>query len=417
VKWVVVFAGSRDRYQVPLALAENDRLERLVTDFYAPLDAPLGPMLRRVAPSAHAVLGNRYKPGLSSAKVSWSVVGLSSDYCIHKTQVARDDRLAIMAGGIARARGCGLLSYSYYGYRAFNSVGLEHWPKVLMQVHPHPMVVRKILQDELEYTEFGKSSLLSEQELSSDQGRFEQLAAEALVADHCIVASNFTKRTLIENAVPEHNIHVVPYGVDVGTREAQRRRSNQFRVVFVGQMVQRKGLEYLLKAWKRLRLPKAELVLAGRGRVDANLLAAFRSDVTYMNNLSDREREELYDSCDLFCMPSLVEGFGLVYLEALERGLPVIATPNTGAADIVQDGREGFIVPIRDIDALAEKLEWAYANRSALAEMGTAARRLAEQYSWARFRAGIRESLTRIEDQGKYSHYMATSRISDVYSG
>jgi glycosyltransferase involved in cell wall biosynthesis len=154
-------------------------------------------------------------------------------------------------------------------------------------------------------------------------------------------------------------------------------------------MVQRKGLEYLLKAWRRLRLPNAELVLAGRGRVDRTLLAGFASEFKYVGALSNAELEELYITSDLFCMPSLIEGYGLVYLEALASGLPVIATRNTGAADIVQDGREGFIVPIRDVEALAEKLEWAYRNRSALAEMRTAARMLAEQYSWSRFRRGL----------------------------
>jgi glycosyltransferase involved in cell wall biosynthesis len=293
---------------------------------------------------------------------------------------------------------------------------LKYWPKVLVQVHPHPAAVRKILQADLDYSEFGENSLLSEQELSSDQRRFDQLATEALIADHCIVASNFTKRTLIENGVPGQNVHVVPYGVDIGVREVRSKRTDSFRVAFVGQMVQRKGLEYLLKAWKKLRLPKAELVLAGRGRIDTKLLGAFPSAFTYMKDLSDGELEELYDSSDLFCMPSLVEGFGLVYLEALARGVPVIATPNTGAADIVEDGREGFIVPIRDIDALAQKLEWAYANRPALAEMGAAARSLAEQYSWARFRAGIRESLNRIEGEAKRGHYMATNQTGSIAS-
>ena len=172
-----------------------------------------------------------------------------------------------------------------------------------------------------------------------------------------------------------------------------------FRVVFVGQLVQRKGLEYLLKAWKKLQLPDAELVLAGRGRVDEELLAAFQSDFVYLGNVSQERLQALYDSSDLFCMPSLVEGFGLVYLEALSRGVPVIATPNTGAADILRDGEEGFIVPIQDVDALAEKIEWAYRHRENLAEMGVAARKLAEQYSWSRFRAGILQVIKRIEDR------------------
>jgi len=404
VKWVVVFAGSRDRYEIPLALAENDRLERLVTDFYSPLDTPLAPILRRLLPRTQFALNRRYKPGVGWARVKWSPIGQFNDRWLRKSQGERDDRLATMAGNFANSRGCGLLSYSYYGYAAFQAFGIDHWPKVLMQVHPHPMSVRKILYSDLDVCEFGKDSLLSEQELSSDQARLEKLAMEAHLADHCIVASNFTKCTLIENGVPEQRIHKVAYGVDISPHKVRDERTSTFRVMFVGQMVQRKGLEYLLKAWKKLRLPNAELVLAGRGRVDARLLEAFRSEFVYMGDISDDKVKQLYEGSDVFCMPSLVEGFGLVYLEALACGLPIIATPNTGAADIVQNGCEGFIVPIRDVDALAEKLEWAYRNRSALAEMRIAARTLAAQYSWARFRAGIVKVLDQIEAERKPKH-------------
>jgi glycosyltransferase involved in cell wall biosynthesis len=255
----------------------------------------------------------------------------------------------------------------------------------------------------MEVTEYGKSSLLTEHEMSSDQAMLHKLSVESLLADYCIVASNFTKRTLIENGVREDRIFRVPYGVDLNEVSAAQRRSDRFRVVFVGQMVQRKGLEYLLKAWRKLRLPNAELVLAGRGRVDQNLLSAFRSEFVYLGSLSDEQLRQLYSSSHLFCMPSLAEGFGLVYLEALSAGLPVIATPNTGAADIVQDGREGFVVPIRDVDALTEKLEWAYRHREDLAEMGIAARKLAERHPWERFRADIVQVVREIEAKGTES--------------
>jgi glycosyltransferase involved in cell wall biosynthesis len=399
LKWVVIFSGARDRYQVPLALAMKGQLAKLVTDFYAPQHGtPLAGHL--ISERICAKISRRYEYHLGSRLVMWSLVGLLSDYLLKRPQADRDRHLATRAGNLARRSECGLLSYSYYGYDAFHAYGINRWPKVLMQVHPHPKSVRKILRRDLEVSEFGKESLLHEQELSSDPIRFEQLSAEALLADHCIVTSNFTKQTLIENGVREDRIHRVPYGIDVNPSLVVHKRGGPFRVVFVGQMMQRKGLEYLLKAWKKLRLPNSELVLAGRGRVDKNLLAAFRSEFVYIGDLSDRSLGQLYQDSDLFCMPSLVEGFGLVYLEALAYGLPVIATPNTGAADIVQDGCEGFIVPIRDVEALAEKLEWAYRNRHVLAEMGSAARRLAEQYSWERFRSNLVAVVKRIESEG-----------------
>jgi glycosyltransferase involved in cell wall biosynthesis len=267
-------------------------------------------------------------------------------------------------------------------------------------VHPHPVAVRRILSEDLNYTEFGENSLRTEEELCCDPVRFEELSKEALLADYCLVASNFTKLTLVEAGIHPDRVYVVPYGVDAVSCSDRQRPDETFRVVFVGQMVQRKGLEYLLKAWKKLRLKNAELVLAGRGRVDDQLLSAFSPEVKFVGTLTDAQLRNLYSQCDLFCMPSLVEGFGLVYLEALACGLPVIATPNTGAADLVRDGREGFIVRIRDVDGLAAKLEWAYRNRQAIAEMRSAARRLAEQYSWSRFRAGIVNVLSEVEMRG-----------------
>jgi glycosyltransferase involved in cell wall biosynthesis len=400
VKWVVTFAGSRTRYQVPLALAEADRLDTLVTDFYTPLDSRAGLMLRRLPARARLTLKRRYASGLSSRLVEWSAAALLVDRLCNRSQAARDQRLGKMAGDLARRKRCGLISYNYYGYGAFQAYGLDRWPKVLSQEHPHPASVRKILSAELELSEFGGSSLLDEVEFCSDPERLDQLSKEALLADHCIVASSFSKRTLVENGVPGHRVHVIPYGVDVSRSPARPKEGGPFRVVFVGQMVQRKGLEYLLKAWRRLRLPNAELVLAGRGHVDKPLLAAFESEFKCLGELSDADLQELYSTSDLFCMPSLVEGFGLVYLEALACGLPVIATPNTGAADIVHEGREGFIVPVRDTESLASRLEWAYTHRDELREMRSAARKLAEKYPWSAFRKGIVETLDTIVKHG-----------------
>lgn len=400
MKWVVTFAGARDRYQVPLALAERNQLERLVTDFYSPADGTAGPALRLLPDHVQSRLMKRYKEGLSARNVDWSMLEITGDQMLARSVVERCRRLGRRAGTLARLRGCGLLSYSTYGHEAFRSYGLDRSPRVLLQVHPHPVAVRRILSEDLNYSEFGKNSLRTEEELYCDPVRFEELSKEALMADYCIVTSNFTKLTLTEAGVSPDRIFIVPYGVDAVSGLDGQRSDKTFRVVFVGQMVQRKGLEYLLKAWKKLRLKNAELVLAGRGRADDQLLSVFSSEIKLAGPLTDAQLIDLYGQSDLFCMPSLVEGFGLVYLEALACGLPVIATPNTGAADLVQDGREGFIVPIRDVDSLAAKLEWAYRNRQAIVEMRSAARRLAEQYSWPRFREAIVNVLSEVEIKG-----------------
>jgi glycosyltransferase involved in cell wall biosynthesis len=105
---------------------------------------------------------------------------------------------------------------------------------------------------------------------------------------------------------------------------------------------------------------------------------------------------QYYSGASVFVFPSLVEGFALVLLEAMSCGIPVIATPNTAGPDILSDGVEGFIIPIRDVEALKEKLEWCYCHPQELAEMGRAARRKAEQLNWGLYRQKLASRIQEI---------------------
>ena len=306
---------------------------------------------------------------------------------------ARDFRLGARARRLARSRGAGVLSFSYYAYAAFTAAA-EGLPRAIHQVHPHPASVRRLLKEEMERVPDCVGSVAAEEEIRGDETRFRQLCAEPGLADVCLAASSFTAATLVENGVPAERIRVVPYGVDLDFfRPPPAPPGGPLRVLFVGQMTQRKGLRYLLEAWRRLALPDAELVLAGRGPADRELLARYDGLFRAETGVSAGRLRELYRTSHLFCMPSLAEGFGLVYLEALACGTPVIGTPNTGAADLLRDGRGGFLVPIRDAEALAERLLWCHGHRAELAEMRLEARRTAERHSWAAFRRGVLAAL------------------------
>jgi glycosyltransferase involved in cell wall biosynthesis len=394
MKWVVTFAGARDRYQTPLALAQGNRLEALVTDFYAPLDRA---GWHSVPSGLERRLARRYAEGLPSRLVQGSWAAIVANQL--RGGYPGDRILSERAGALAQQRGAGLLAYSYYGFHAFKTFGDQRRPKVLFQVHPHPASVRRLLNEELELVPSSKSSLLAEHELRLPETRRSELVQEPGMADYCIAASQFTRRTLLDNGVEPDRVFVVPYGVNIAaTVRMQSRRFERFRVLFVGQKVQRKGLSYLLDAWSKLRLPNAELVLVGRGTRDEALLSQYAGIYRDVENVSDVELDALYRSADLFCMPSLVEGFGLVYLEALARGIPIIGTPNTGAAELITHGREGFIVPIRDAEALAHYIEWGYSHRAELDDMRGLALKVAQKYSWHRFRDSLTEAIIKIEN-------------------
>ena len=90
----------------------------------------------------------------------------------------------------------------------------------------------------------------------------------------------------------------------------------------------------------------------------------------------------LMQSCDVFVLPSIVEGRALVQQEAMVCGLPLIATRNAGADDLIEEGKTGFLLPIRSPESIAEKISWCVANRSLISGMGIAARERAGELSW-----------------------------------
>lgn len=389
-----MFNGARDSYQAPLALAEGGRLEALVTDWYAPLDRAWARVAEHfVPPSLREGVRRRHAEGLPSSLVVGGARGAFEAWRSRSDLSRLDAWLGTRAGRLAGRRGAGVFAYSYYAHAAFAAAPPDT-ARLIFQVHPHPRSLAALYDEELRLVPEARASLLAEEEAQTETPRFARLAEEPHLADGCIAASSFTRRTLIEQGIAPERVRVVPYGVDLErlTPAAPPPR-RPFRVLFVGQMVQRKGLGYLLEAWRRLALPDAELVLAGRGTCDRPLLARFDGLAVRREAVSERELLALYRSAHVFCMPSIAEGFGLVYLEALACGTPAIGTPNTGAPDVVRHGREGFIVGVRDVDALAARLRWCYDHPEALEQMRSAARARAEEFSWPAFRRELRAAV------------------------
>jgi glycosyltransferase involved in cell wall biosynthesis len=189
---------------------------------------------------------------------------------------------------------------------------------------------------------------------------------------------------------------VVPYGVD-SAHFPERARSadppGPYTVAYVGSMVQRKGLSYLLDAVRSIGRQHIRVVLCGRGFIDRELLTRYTDlNLDIRVGLSDAELVRVLHDCDVFALPSLAEGFGHVILETMSCGLPVIATRHTCAPDVYEDGVEGFIVPVRDARAIEEKLTWGLNHRDQLADMGGLAAARARQFTWQKFRLDIRRA-------------------------
>jgi glycosyltransferase involved in cell wall biosynthesis len=184
--------------------------------------------------------------------------------------------------------------------------------------------------------------------------------AEYDEADVVVVPSTFVKQTFLDEGVPEHRLRVVPLGTSMAQFERTGEPSaEEFRVLFVGQISLRKGFPYLLNAFRRVKHPNKKLVvIGGIGAGMKPVLDKLPSDrVEYLGTLPHAELKHQFSRAHAFVLPSIEEGLANVMGEALACGCPVIASENTGARDRFSDGVEGFIIPIRDEDAIVDRLE------------------------------------------------------------
>ena len=211
-----------------------------------------------------------------------------------------------------------------------------------------------------------------------------QLDREIKQADDLILLSSFQKRSFEEEGLDAGRLHQVPLGVDLDTFRPLRQGPNDpFTIGFVGQVTQRKGVSYLITAFEALRARGVRLLIVGRPVGPRR--AWLREGVTHEPPVARRDLAGVYARMDVFVLPSLIEGFGLTALEAMACGVPVIVSENTFGSDIVVDGQNGFVVPIRDAEAIAERIEELATDEALRATMATNARATAEALSWGAY--------------------------------
>lgn len=213
---------------------------------------------------------------------------------------------------------------------------------------------------------------------------------ECQLCDAIIVPSTTARRSFAEFGLAQKT-HVVWPGVDsefFSPAPGLPPPSPIFRACFVGRIELAKGIAYLLQAWKLLALPQAELVLVGPVQPDGrSLLRQYsRSNIIVTGALQPHDVANQYRSANVFVHPSANEGLGLVLLEAMSCGLPVIATDRSGAEDCVTNGKDGFVIPTRRVEELAEAISWCFHHRLELPGMGVAARnKILRQFTRAHY--------------------------------
>jgi glycosyltransferase involved in cell wall biosynthesis len=177
--------------------------------------------------------------------------------------------------------------------------------------------------------------------------------------DAITVPSRSAAKSFVEMGVAAEKIHVIPYGVRLEAFSPAPVVFEDFNVLFVGAVGLRKGLPYLLEAFAALRHPKKRLRIIGHLQPEMRgvLVRLPTAGVEFLGSLPRAEVARWMQRSQVFVLPSIEEGLALVQAEAMACGCPVIATDQTGAPDLFTDGVEGYIVPVRDAAAIAERLE------------------------------------------------------------
>ena len=377
--FVVVHPGARDYYQVGAALAEAGRLRTLVTDIYG-----LGPRTCSLIDRSQV---------RTSFRATAAVLPLRIPFGRSNTRKQYDKQDALL-GQIARIEAAKynaqLLAYS--GGPALASFDASSLDNILFQFHPIPPHEARILHAD----DLGKrlglvkpSSIETNLNLpnSLEVARFELANAASILA-----ASSFTKDGLSAiDPVFQPKTRIVPYGCPSIENAVSRPQQGPLEVLFVGQGQQRKGLHYLLEAWRRLSPSPtvARLTLVVSFADSAVMQHLSHPGIRVLDRLRRSHLLALMDQSNVLVLPSLVEGFGLVIPEGFSRGLHVVATHNTGLRDLPTTPGSSSLIPAMDVESLVHVFSDLISSRP----QEEASYETARNWTWTDFRHGIRDAL------------------------
>lgn len=245
---------------------------------------------------------------------------------------------------------------------------------ILEEVNSHIEYAREIL-----HREYQRLGLTRPFEEEPDHALRLQAYEEA---DYILCPSDFVVNSFLEKGFAPEQLIKVNFGFPPQeTGAAEAKPAGVFRVLYVGQLNYRKGLHYAVEAFRQLQHPRKEFVIVGP---ETPVTGLEKTDippgVTFTGALKGEELKAQYRAASCFVLPSLEEGLALVQSEALAFGLPLLTTTNTGGADLITDGQEGFIVPPADAEALREKLQLLADDPNRLTQMAAAAARTARTF-------------------------------------
>lgn len=411
--WFCAQLGGREHYAIPRALHASAALNRLMTDFWA---GNCTKTLARTLPGKILrSLASRQHPDLPAETV-WSCNARAMGWEVLSRRMSRE-------GGVDGR----YLGYCEIGRRFSNELirwfsNMRHLPEnsVFFGYDTCGLEVMQYLKsrsvlcilDQIDPGRVEAEMVRAEQEtwpgwedqlLEIPEEFFERHHLEWELADRVVVNSNWSRSALVQQGVAVAKISVVPLsyevqasvgparasGDDRGRSRVQRSFSKQspLNVLFLGQVMLRKGVQYLAAAAETLRNEPVVFDIVGPVKLSEMAVATVPGNMRFHGRATRDQISDWYQKADVFVLPTLSDGFAITQIEAMANGLPVIATPNCG--EVATDGIDGFIVPPRDPDALAAAIMRYVQDPGCLARHQYAALAKAEQFSLSRLSGAL----------------------------
>jgi glycosyltransferase involved in cell wall biosynthesis len=403
-KITVSHAGKQHSYHLAKALLDLGRLEGFYTSSY------LSPAWLQdlVLKSGNQFFSRRFKQGLSSPFVHshwhFELAEFITRKIQGKSQAVQDmvykrdtDFDQMMARKMPAIR-----SDVFWGFQGSCHASLEAAQQsgkmaVCELATAHVVQARKILAEEARLQPEWADSIDNLYFPAEYERRLEE---EPHRADLVISASDFTTQTLLDSGIPAVKIKKLSLGFEAihipFSTEARDFESRPLKLLYAGTITQRKGISYLLEAAKSWAGGKeVELHLVGGIQGSGQAFEKRRHLVHYHPAVSQAEMFRLYTEFDALILPTLFEGFGLVLVEAMAAGLPVIATSHSMAPDIVEQDKNGWIIPIRDAASIQQAVQnLRNLNNESYAAMRQAARQSALRFTWEAYTENLSELIS-----------------------
>jgi glycosyltransferase involved in cell wall biosynthesis len=396
---IVAHLGAREHYAVPVAFDSAGILKSFYTDFYV---GQLSHIFSQIPLSLQfdlfkRMLGRHCQDLNPSLVHSFPLLGVKYFWLLHRSQgvwqrrsvqlrVAKDFLRKIIARDPLEADI--IYAFDHVALELFDRAQRPNITKVLNQTNLS-LWEEAYLQNEYEKW----SSWMNLEKLDYPLEFSEREQSEWALADIIVVNSNYAKRALVSMGVPAVKLRVVPLSINTNQFYplAERKDGPARKFLFVGTVAIRKGIQYALQAFKGITYPGITFSAVGKNWLDEKVLAEFRDVCHFQGEVSRMNLLQVYNSGDVLVFPTVSDGFGIVQLEALACGLPVITTPNSG--EVVVDGECGFIVPVGDVEALRDRIMVLASDRNLFAYMSINAVKRAAEFSWSAYQTRLLQAV------------------------